>query len=383
MGAKEKQTQGFEGPPAYENWIAAENDEPSQGAFEYPLFTDARITGKIIQGYGPYQFLNPIPVDDRPGLVQPAIILRFELHVKFPDPDMTETNMDRYHGGSLVDEIAALSSLALGIRLKAGGMTRQFEQESDPRGQPTAWESKPTPVVLIGSPTLILPTIVGSHSLNDLDSLTVFPKLSPSEAIAVVRAARLYQDALWIVESEPSLSWVMLVSAVETAANHWRTAKDPPLERLKSSKPKLVELLEATGIEGLSAQVADHIAESLGSTRKFVDFITTFLSPPPLVRPNNEEAQHSWNPKEIRKTMRLIYDYRSKALHDGRPFPAPMCQPPYRDESSGALTEKPICLAMSTMGGTWQTKDTPMLLYTFEYIVRHALLKWWKSMADV
>lgn len=381
MNVEETQNQLLEGPPAYENWIAAVKGEPSQGAFEYPLFTDAGITGEITQGYGPYQFHNPVFSFGRPGLVQAAIILRYELHVKFSDPVMTRTDAERYHGGYLTDEIAALSSLALGIRLKAGGITRRFEPTGDPRGKPTAWESRPRPVVLIGSYGLILPVAVGSHSLAEMEPITVLPELSPSDAIALVRAARLYQDALWIAESEPSLSWVMLVSAVEAAANHWHTAKDLPLERLKASKPELVELLDSTGIEDLSAQVADHIADEVGSTKKFVDFIMTFFPPPPSVRPA-EVGQHPWGSQEIQKTMRLIYSYRSKALHGGRPFPAPMCSPPYRHQTWEAPAEKPIGLAMSTMGGTWLAKDTPMLLHTFEYIVRHALVKWWKSMAS-
>jgi hypothetical protein len=110
---EQTQIQTLKGLPSYDNWIAATKDEPSQGAFEYPLFTDARITGEITEGYGPYQFLNPVHLRKRPGLVRPAIILRFELRLKFPDPVMKSTDARRYHGGSLIDEIAALSSLAL------------------------------------------------------------------------------------------------------------------------------------------------------------------------------------------------------------------------------------------------------------------------------
>lgn len=138
-------------------------------------------------------------------------------------------------------------------------------------------------------------------------------------------------------------------------------------------------MLDNSCIDGISSQVAEYIADSLGSTKKFVDFVLTFIPPPPPLRPA-EWGQHSWDPQEMKNTMRLIYGYRSKALHGGRPFPAPMCEPPFRYVDWEAPAEKPIGGGKSTMGDTWLAEDTPMLLHTFEYIVRHSLLKWWKSM---
>lgn len=50
-------------------------------------------------------------------------------------------------------------------------------------------------------------------------------------------------------------------------------------------------------------------------------------------------------------------------------------------ESWEAVAERPIGLATSVGSGTWLAKDTPMLLHTFEYIARNALIAWWTSMA--
>lgn len=320
------------GPPVYENWRAALEGLPSQGACEYPLFTDAHITGTIIDGYGPYQFLNTVPVPSTRKSVRPSIILRLEMHLKDAPPQlspMEKTDEECYHGGWLTDEVAALVSLALGIRLKPGGITRIFED--DPRGMPVAWESHKDPVLLKGDRAAVLPRVIGTHSLMDVEPLVLLPKFSPSNAIALVRAARLYQDALWIAESEPALSWVMLVSAVESAAGHWRAQDQSPLEKLKASKPELAALLDETGIDGLSAKVADQISESIGSTKKFIDFILKFLPPPPAMRP--DWGRHPWKRKDMKKSMGQIYDYRSRALHSGKPFPAPMCVPPYQHEN--------------------------------------------------
>jgi len=83
----------------------------------------------------------------------------------------------------------------------------------------------------------------------------------------------------------------------------------------------------------------------------------------------------------MKKTLSKIYGYRSRALHDGKPFPAPMCLPPFKEDPSWAAhAEKPIGLATSTLGATWLADDVPILLNTFEYIVRGCLLKWWKSL---
>jgi hypothetical protein len=379
MNSEDPQLQMPQGPPVYDNWLALLNDKPTLAIFEFPLLSDARITGEIIEGFGPYQFINPVPITFRPGLIREVIILRAKLCLEFSTPDMKRTNSDRYHGGSFNDELAALSSLSLGLRLKAGGVTRRFEPNGDRFGRPVAYNTLPDPVVIIGSYGLLLPSVVGTHSLLDLEPLGLLPKLTPSDAIALVRAARLYQDALWIGESEPSLSWVMLVSSIETAANHWYKIDDSPIERLRNSKPELIDFLENNCKEGMLSQVAELIADSIGSTKKFVDFIMNFLPSEPPVRPPGF-IQHSWDHQEMRRSMRIIYGYRSKALHDGRPFPAPMCEPPMLHPEWKAPAEKSMGLAASAMGGTWLSKDTPMLLHVFEYIVRNSLLNWWKSM---
>src|SRR6266487_4154826 len=161
-------------------------------------------------------------------------------------------------------------------------------------------------------------------------------------------------------------SWVMVICSLIPRAylnSHF-------LAKIRANcEPTLVALLESTGIDDLPAKVAEHIADSIGSTKKFRDFILAFLPPPPPKRPY-DWACHPWKRQALRETMNQIYDYRSKALHGGIPFPAPMCEPPYRDESWEAPAETPIGLAAHRMGGVWVAKDTPLLLHTFEYIVR-------------
>ena len=232
----EQECQVPEGPPIYANWVAANAGCPVLYSEEFPLFTDSHITGEV--AYGPYEFLNAVP-ELQSGQAKPCVILRCSGHVEWPSPDMRKTSADRYHGGSFQEEIAALTSLAMGGRFRAGNSTRRFEPGGDPRGRPIVSGSRRM------APTLIrelhfrwrLPSAVeGEHSLDSLEILSRLPTLRPDLAVSLVRAARLYQDSLWLIESEPSLAWLMLVSAVETAANRWQTEKGDPLDRVRENR---------------------------------------------------------------------------------------------------------------------------------------------------
>jgi len=372
-------TQAISNPPVYANWAAARSNRPILETAEYRLFTDAWVTGEA--KHGPYLFLNTV-VRHQPKLIQPAIVLRIDLHMEFQPPDMTKTDADRYHAGSFPEEVAAISSLALGIRLRAGNLARSFVPRRDPKGIPREYDSNTIAGTVIRSHqegVVVSSLAEGFHSLEALSILDQLPLLSAPDAVALIRAARLYQDALWLVESEPELAWLLLVSALETAANRWgRGISESAVERLQDSKPKLHEMLEGAGVPGLVEKVAEEIADTLGATRKFKGFVMEFLPPPPAERPPMIACQLSWDPTNIRKILGVVYKYRSKALHEGTPFPYPMCSPPFRDTDWAVPSEVPIGIATSAGGGTWLAEDTPILLHVFEYIARNSLLGWWR-----
>lgn len=128
-------------------------------------------------------------------------------------------------------------------------------------------------------------------------------------------------------------------------------------------------------------RVAEEIAPSLGATKKFIDFVLEFLPEPPAARPP-PGMQLSWDKRSIKESLSKVYSYRSRALHGGTPFPAPMCEPPFRHQDWEASAERPMGLASRSMGGTWMIEDTPMLLHTFEFIGRGALQRWWQSLVQ-
>ena len=357
-----------EGPFCYRNWKAMTAGLPSRNATEYCLYSDIIMFADPDQNHGPYKLMSLFMSHKITGL-RPVIALQVEHH---------NPNENRSHA----DEIAAIVSLCLGIRLEAGPLTRAFNSNDDVRGHPVGWEYHKTPVLPPTQDHLlraVIPAACGYHSMRDAEVLSTLTKLSPSTATALFRAAKLYQNALWLAETQPELTWLMLVSAVEVAAGQWRSSKESALERMLDFKPDLADLLRPHG-EELMSHVAVKIADFMGSTRKFRDFLLTFLPEPPIER-TEEAHQHPWTTEALKKTFNIIYGHRSKALHDGIPFPAPMCVPPLWNggfsEHRGIYREKPEAL----ISQDWKIEDTPMYLYLFEYIVRNALLKWWHEMS--
>src|ERR1039458_6912529 len=229
----------------FENWRAAAQNQ-NQGfleGYECPLYSDAWIVGE--ESIGPYHFINTIAHASGPfrGSVAPVMVLRVGLHVEFTRPQMDRTDTSTYHGGSLSDEVAALAALALGARVEAGPTTREFEQ-SDPRGRPVAHYGYTAPVLPYDERGPKLPWAAGRHSLEDLRWLGDWFDANPKDQVALIRAARLYQEAIWVGDAEPALAWLLLVSAIETAADRWDHARLPEIGRLRDSKPVLVQAVE-------------------------------------------------------------------------------------------------------------------------------------------
>lgn len=381
MHETSEQHQPLEGPLSWTNWRAMRGGALTSGAVEFPLYSDAWMIGEVTTGLGPYQFLNPVARQYGRGIVRPAVVARVELHTDFDNQSADKTDPGIYHGGGLMDELAAFASLLTGARFRAGVPSRRFEPTDGPRGRPIAWDTRPEPTLPVSLHGIVLPSCGGQHSLTLLEQLATLPDLDSRDAMALIRAARLYQEALWVAEAEPNLAWIMLVSAVEAAASRSHTSSEEPLQRLRNAKPDLVEYLDSTNVEGLAERIADEFANTVGSTRKFVDFLLAYIPPPPPKRP--EWGEIAWDNAGMRRAFGIIYNHRSRALHDGIPFPAPLCRPVTYVGSSGVVSERPFFTKASEMGGTWLAKDVPMFLHVFEYIARHAIRRWWQALVAV
>ena len=115
------------GPDSYANWQDFKRGLPARMGEEVLLYSDAHVTNEILEGWGPYQVFNTIGVAYQPACV-PVLCLRTIWHsaTSFPTLDVNESDTTNYHGGGAEDEIAALIGLALKIRLRPGGKTRDW-----------------------------------------------------------------------------------------------------------------------------------------------------------------------------------------------------------------------------------------------------------------
>ena len=252
------------GSSAFRTVHRALADEPSEVALEFPFYTDTHIMGT--GSYGPFELLNPVRIDRRTDVA--AVVLRVEFHLpRYVSELPTDQGNEHYHGGGIEDEVAALTSLELGVRMKAGPASRRFELDEDPRGSPVAYEQalRDSPQLPRAGSRPVIPSLLRDATLGTrlLQRLT---EISPSGSVKLTRSARLYQDAVWIADSAPELSWLLLVSAIETAAVHWRTEGEDTYESVRSSGSPLVKAVRDAGGEELLQTLAPQLAELTGST---------------------------------------------------------------------------------------------------------------------
>lgn len=354
------------------------------GGAEYPMYSDATVVGELADKLGPYALLNVLPLS-RANSAAITIFLR----VFFYEPHTTISNHNRplktiddgYHGAWFSEELAALTSLALGIRLKCGDAIRRFD-DRDPYGRFVSPWTQHVPTLTSRHNQAIIPA-PAQVSLSDISiRLQTIPNLDPYLYIELVRAARSYQDALWIAESEPHLAWLLMVSALEIAASAHVTLRGTPADNLNELQPTLAKMVHESGGDELLNGVADQLRNLFSATKKFLLFCEECCPPEPVARPDFDYQKIEWNWPSLKKILKKVYDLRSRALHAGAPFPAPMCTHPDRRES-GAPAERAItALATQTLGAQWIPEDAPVTLHTFQYIVRSALLSWWDHLAE-
>ena len=243
-----KSTEDAVGLATFDNWVASESGAELQLTEEFPIFSDSPFVGSINSGeMGPYSILNAVPIERAFGVVRPTLVLRVGGYLDYVAASGFDSDRkdDTYHGGTLVDEIAALISLACGVRAWAGGSTRTFWPDADPRGQPITPAAATEPHHVSRIRNRIVPGACGHQ--EKIAGILAFSDLAAADAITLVEAARLYQHALWVCESEPQLAWLFLVSAVEIVANRWFSGDLDVEKILRKEKPDLVLLRPGCG----------------------------------------------------------------------------------------------------------------------------------------
>lgn len=369
------------GPRSYQNFQACAQGASRTATIEVPLYSDARIIGEIASGLGPCGLLNPLRVTE--GTLDVALVLRLGTHlvVDLPANWASASDLGGFSGTTSFDEIACLISLELGARFAAGRPTREFVDGGDPHGTPQNDSDRPTlPIGNRGR--AILPFVRRDKNVEtDVRLLPRLGEMTPECAISLIRAARAYRDAIWLAEAEPQLSWLLLLSALETAAVQVAVPRKAAAEaKLREIAPALVLKLDALGT-GVTEAVAGHIAHLIKATARFLALFERFPPAPPDVRPSFGFQFRPWDADHLREALSTVYDWRSRALHAAIPFPPPMCDPPISALTADlAPCETVPGLAAHTLGGTWTKSEMPFGLHLFEHIARVTLLSWWASM---
>lgn len=369
------------GPPeAWANWRASLAEVPAHGGAEFALYTDCRLTGDAA-AFGPYSVINTVAwwPDELTGVRYFAIrrprpvILRVRDHLRQPSSPMSETWLVN---SAVDDEIAALLSLALGRRFHAGGLTREFDPDGDPAGQPFEFQHSPAYLPEGNQRTgWQLPEARTVTSLPDASRvLDQYVRLGGGEARALARAARSFGNAMWVAEADPQEAWLKLVAAVEAAAVTSASQNVDPLEALAEWRPDLAQLLAGVELD-IRVRLAEELWPLVGSTKRFVDFLMRYLPPEPAHRPT--VGRLDW--ENLRPAFRAIYARRSEALHEALPIPWGMWGAPRPD--GDAWWEAMPGIATTHGGLEYSASEAPMFLHTFMYIVRGTLLNWWAQMA--
>lgn len=226
-------------------------------------------------------------------------------------------------------------------------------------------------------------------NLADLKEwLEMVDKLDTNKRERFDLAARLYSQALEIMEIRPDLGYLNLVSAIETLAVDVDVGA-PSLDDLSEGWEDLVNKIADTK---LRQEITNKLVEDRFFTRKFCTFIEKCM----------EKDKDFWTyerrpkgpgrimEKSLPKLLRKIYKQRSETLHSGKPFPFYVFQrtalPSLEQYSEEIWLEKKTTVHYNEMdeipshsmivmpsGGTWAAKDFIPYPHFFERLVNHAL----------
>lgn len=355
--------------------------------FEYPVYTDVHVltnrsNADHIVTFGPYELIPTFASVGRAiGRLWPNLVLRVREYGWFKDVSSTSAvSTGANTGGEIADEIVALVALVTGAPCRSFGHNREWTRTGDPLGRPIErWHTYahwPSPEA-IGWP--MLPRCAPMDLLRAEQQLRTFVNTKSGTTSALVRAAMSYSRGIQIAEYDSELAWLELVGAVETAADYECKELDP-VDALNSfHSGRLSKKCSDAGGMGHVNEVAELLKGLTGATKKFSDFLCKYLPNPPSVR--SDDRLEPWTESGLKKKFAKVYDYRSKRLHAGQPFPETM----RRNTVGGGMTgdgfiiAREVPIKMSTPTENYAQDELPMTLNIFEHIVQGALLNWWNQ----
>ena len=257
---------------------------------EFALYSDADIAGELESG--PYTLLMTLAGGGRIGRVSQTLVFRYRDHLfEGPAELKKELELEGWTGGDIGDQAAALLALALGRRVRSGGVVRQGFQPGDELGRPWATNHH-VPALVEPRRGAMLPGIAERAMVQETEPLLErYGLLRAPDAVALSRAAGQYADALWWADADPRISWIKLVGALEAAANRFDIdrADADPVQLLKRHRGALYGKLKKIDHRAVEV-VAKSLAGLLNAERKLLDFTLRYAPDPPGTRPEVAEV---------------------------------------------------------------------------------------------
>jgi hypothetical protein len=330
------------------NIEALKDKDVESQAFEFEVITDADIVGKST--YGPYHF-TIWEISNKHGGEERKLCFRIRERA-FSNDDQPWESAKRsgfYHGGGIADELVALASLFLRRRFKHGSIVRMNDR----------------PILLSRSKRWIdRPLVAGQSNLAELPEwLKLVEALDSNYHQRFILAVRLYHRALLLIEEQPDIAYLNLVSAIEVLC-HDADIGEVTLSDLDLKIAKLVGSVENKDLRNNIEQTI--LKREQFIRRRFVTFILNHIEDD-FWTGEERPKQGRIKPEELPDLLKRIYDQRSRTLHDGEPFPPSVFAPPLM----GA--EIDFSLGMTVGEKKWEPKDFIPHPYFFERLVNHVL----------
>ena len=136
-----------------------------------------------------------------------------------------------------------------------------------------------------------------------------------------LQSVRRYNYSLQIIDTEPELAFISLISAIEVLSNRQKIKLS--FSDLGSSWQNIGKLIDKNiDDEAVRNDVKNNIIRNQHSIHKeFKHFVLKYLPEEFLEQSDSEIVNLKADKNDIEKYLKAIYDQRSKTLHKGIPFP--------------------------------------------------------------
>ena len=234
-------------------------------------------------------------------------------------------------------------------------------------------------------------------NINDSYFFCSFLKLLNSDRrkiVYIIKASKLYSDAIFLGETDPNIAFVLLVSSIESVAEDFFCSSGiNNFTDLFVKESEICEIMKKTkakyGVQNKKISDLFINDKSNKNTKipidiKFMFFLIKFMphESPPNIGDISENYQLNWNEKiKMLEAFATIYNYRSRYLHDGTSFPLPMLLSPLQFPFK-FYPEKPPANCYHE-GIYFDEMALPMYLYVFEYIVQKSIKNWWLDLSNI